>query len=190
MKDRLRPRHPTAARPPSERFCRPRWEPPTFCVPPPCGFGISTARTGGGKYVPDDIRFQILYRLFFRSASKSSIDCPSTPAAPLFALTRLYASQTSPFEISNDLTFGSDLLTRSPPGTAPGCSRKQTTDEPAPSLPSHYRSFSTTTSRSASVSASVLNVSQFLLLDALPLATRPSQAQVAVSAHAFPRSMQ
>ena len=63
------------------------------------------------------------------------------------------------------------MLTRSPPGTTPGCSRKQTTDEPAPSLPSHYRSFSTTTSRSASVSASVLNASQFLLLDALPLAT-------------------
>src|SRR5512133_150402 len=163
---------------------------PNILVPPPCGFGISTARTGGGKYVPEDIRFQILYRLFFRSASKSSMDCPSTPAAPFFALTRLYASQTSPFEISNDLTFGSDLLTRSPPGTTPGCSRKQTTDEPAPSLPSHYRSFSTTTSRSASVSASVLNASQFLLLDALPLATRHlPRPQVAVSAHAFPRSM-
>jgi hypothetical protein len=25
---------------------------------PPEDFGISTARTGGGKYVPDDIRFQ------------------------------------------------------------------------------------------------------------------------------------
>ena len=29
---------------------------PSILVPPPCGFGISTARTGGGKYVPDDIR--------------------------------------------------------------------------------------------------------------------------------------
>ncbi len=27
---------------------------------PPEDFGISAARTGGGKYVPDDIRFQIL----------------------------------------------------------------------------------------------------------------------------------
>ena len=52
-----------------------------------------------GSSVPDDIRFQILYRLFFRSVSKSSIDCPSTPAAPLFALTRLYASHTSRFGI-------------------------------------------------------------------------------------------
>ena len=71
------------------------------------------------KVRPRDIRFQILYRLFFRSASKSSMDCPSTPAAPFFALTRLYASQTSPLEISNGLTFGSDLSTRSPPGQRP-----------------------------------------------------------------------
>jgi len=35
---------------------------PSILVPPE-DFGISTARTGGGKYVPDDIRFQILYRL-------------------------------------------------------------------------------------------------------------------------------
>jgi salicylate hydroxylase len=26
---------------------------PSILVPPPCGFGISTARTGGGKYVPE-----------------------------------------------------------------------------------------------------------------------------------------
>jgi hypothetical protein len=32
---------------------------PRILVPPE-DFGISTARTGGGKYVPDDIRFQIL----------------------------------------------------------------------------------------------------------------------------------
>jgi hypothetical protein len=33
------------------------------------------------------------------SASKSTMDCPSTPAAPLFALTRLYASHTNCFGI-------------------------------------------------------------------------------------------
>jgi hypothetical protein len=33
---------------------------PRILVPPPCGFGISTAFTAGGKYVPEDIRFQIL----------------------------------------------------------------------------------------------------------------------------------
>src|SRR5260370_30997980 len=81
-------------------------------VPPPCGFGISTALTGGGKYVPEDIRFKILYRLFLRSDSKSSMDRPSTPAAPLFSLTLLYASHTSRLGISNDLPFGPDLPTR------------------------------------------------------------------------------
>jgi hypothetical protein len=59
--------------------------------------------------LPEDIRFQILYRLFFRSFSKSSIEQPSTPGAPLFALTLSHASHTSRFEISNGLTddFGS-----------------------------------------------------------------------------------
>jgi hypothetical protein len=33
---------------------------PSILVPAPCAFGISTAFTGGGKYDPDDIRFQIL----------------------------------------------------------------------------------------------------------------------------------
>jgi hypothetical protein len=32
---------------------------PRILVPPEA-LGISTARTGGGKYVPDDIRFQTL----------------------------------------------------------------------------------------------------------------------------------
>src|SRR5271169_4059360 len=40
------------------------------------------------------------------------MDCPSTPAAPSFALTLLYASHTSLFEISNDFTSGSDLPTQ------------------------------------------------------------------------------
>src|SRR5664279_2217675 len=87
-------------------------------------------------------------------------------------------------------TFGSDLLTRLLPGQRLVARAKQITDEPAPSLRFHYRSFSATTSRSASVSASVLNASQFLLLDALPLATHhPFGQQIAVSAHAFPRSV-
>jgi hypothetical protein len=51
-----------------------------------------------------------------------------------------------------------------------GCSCDQTTDEPAPSLHTHYRCFITTTSWSASASASVLDASQFPLLGALPLA--------------------
>ena len=61
---------------------------PRVLVPPPCGLGISTASTGGGKYDPEDIRFQILYRLFFRSLSNTSSVTPSTPGAPRLALTR------------------------------------------------------------------------------------------------------
>ena len=86
-------------------------------MPPPCGFGISTARTGGGKYVPEDIRFQILYRLFFRSASKSAIDCPSTPGAPLFSFTFRYASQTLRFDIPNDFSDDFSSPTQLLPGT-------------------------------------------------------------------------
>ena len=54
--------------------------------PCPSRFGISTARTGGGKYVPDDIRFQSLYRFPFRSCSNSAIDSPSTPGSPVVRL--------------------------------------------------------------------------------------------------------
>jgi hypothetical protein len=51
-------------------------------------FGISTSRTAGGKYEPDDIRFQILYRFPRRSFSNIVSVSPSTPAAPWFAFTR------------------------------------------------------------------------------------------------------
>src|SRR5260370_2693994 len=61
---------------------------------PPEDLGISTARTGGGKYVPDDIRFQILYRLSPRSFSNISMVTPSAPPAPLFALTPFHPSHT------------------------------------------------------------------------------------------------
>jgi hypothetical protein len=35
-------------------------------------FGISTRRTGGAKYDPDDIRFQTLKRFLFSSFSKAA----------------------------------------------------------------------------------------------------------------------
>ena len=50
-----------------------------------------TARTGGGIQLPDDNRFQILYRFPFRSRSKSFSIWLSTPA---FAFIRRYASTT------------------------------------------------------------------------------------------------
>ena len=39
---------------------RQQWAPRGFSCLPVTFFGISTARTGGGKYVPEDIRFQSL----------------------------------------------------------------------------------------------------------------------------------
>src|SRR6266487_5179293 len=80
---------------------------PSIRTPVPDFFGISTALTGGGKYVPELIRFQSLYRLFFNSCSNSWRDCPSTPPAPSLALTLRYASHTTCFEIANG--FGSWL---------------------------------------------------------------------------------
>lgn len=76
---------------------------PSILVPFPCDLGIATARTGGGKQEPDDIRFQTLYRLPFRSLSNASTLWPSTPGAPLFALTSSHASLTSHLGISNGL---------------------------------------------------------------------------------------
>src|SRR3954453_5277372 len=90
---------------------------PKTRIPP--DFGISTAFTAGGKYVPDDIRFQTLYRFLFRSFSNSSIEHRSTPAAPLFALTRLYASHTKLFGTSNGFSCEPDTLTRFIPDSRP-----------------------------------------------------------------------
>src|SRR5215469_5161928 len=121
---------------------------PRILVPPEA-LGISTARTGGGKYVPEDIRFQILYRLFPRSFSNISMVTPSAPAAPPFALTLLHACHTTCLGMANGFPSGSDMLTRLLPGQRPGCSGKQCPDEPAPSLRPHYRDLSATTGRSA-----------------------------------------
>src|SRR5260370_30073100 len=86
---------------------------------PPEAFGISTARTGGGKYVPDDIRFQILYRLFPRPALKSSMVTPSAPGAPPFTATRFHACHTSVFGMPNGFPSAPHLLTRLLPGQQP-----------------------------------------------------------------------
>src|SRR5215469_6988377 len=79
---------------------------------PPEALGISTARTGGGKYVPDDIRFQILYNLPPRPSSNISMVTPSAPAAPPFALTRFHACHTRRLGMSNGLPSGPDMLAR------------------------------------------------------------------------------
>ena len=121
---------------------------PRILVPPEA-FGISTARTGGGKYVPDDIRFQILYRLSLRPALKSSMVTPSAPGAPPLAATRSHACQISVFGMSNGFSSCPDMLTRLLPGPRPRLLAITHPDEPAPSLRPHYRGLAATTGRSA-----------------------------------------
>ena len=86
---------------------------------------------------PELIRFQILYRLSSRSASNSSSDCPSTPGAPLFAATRLYASHTIGLGISNGLSWALACSLRFLPGPRPRLNEPTFLDEPAPSLHPH-----------------------------------------------------
>src|SRR5918996_603841 len=71
-------------------------------------------------FSPHSLRtFQILYRLSFRSASKSSIEQPSTPAAPLLAFTFRYAFHTSRFEMTNGLSDDFSSLTQFLPDQRP-----------------------------------------------------------------------
>src|SRR6516225_8533200 len=77
-----------------------------------------------------------------RSASNSKIDCPSTPAAPWFAFTRLKASQTSRFGIENGFAL-STRSSRLPVGARPRLNNA------APSLQPYYRAFAATTGCSA-----------------------------------------
>ena len=82
--------------------------------------------------------------MLLRSLSNSAIDWPSTPAAPWFALTRLYASYTSRLGIQNDFALSKQILpVRVVRSTKP--------DDVAPSVQPHYRAFAPTTSNSAPV---------------------------------------
>src|SRR5213078_3399138 len=79
--------------------------------------------------------------------SNCPTDCPSTPAAPLLALTLCYASQTICLGISNGLPCDLDSLTWLLPGTL--VDHQTNPDDPPPSLQPRYRAFTTTTRRSA-----------------------------------------
>src|ERR1700732_1677708 len=93
------------------------------------------------------MRFQSLQRLFVRSASKSAIDCPSTPAAPWLAFTFLKASQTSRLGMSNGFTSstGSSCCQLASVG------RGSRLNNAAPSVQLHYRAFIPNTSCSVPV---------------------------------------
>ena len=57
----------------------------------PFSLGISTRRTGCGRYLPSTMDSRISLPLSLRYCRSSSTFIPSTPPAPLFRLTRLYA---------------------------------------------------------------------------------------------------
>jgi hypothetical protein len=79
-----------------------------------------------------------------RFSSNCAIDCSSTPAAPWFALTCLYASHTSRFAIQNGLALSTWVL----PVTVAHATKP---NDAAPSVQPHYRTFNPTTSGSAPV---------------------------------------
>ena len=83
-------------------------------------------------------------RFLLRSLSKSSIDCPSTPAAPRFAFTCLYASHTSRLAIQNGLALSTLIIPlRVVGGIKP--------DDDVPSVQRHYSTFIPITDASAPV---------------------------------------
>ena len=86
---------------------------PSTLIPPFLPFlGISTARTGPGKYDPDDIRFHSRKRFPFRSSSNCSMLTPSAPAAPPLSLTFNHASHTNRLGMTCDLPFNLGSCTR------------------------------------------------------------------------------
>ena len=94
---------------------------PSTRTPPPCGLGISTARTGGGKYEPELIRFQILIEVVLQVGLELVEGLTSsTPGAPLLAATRRYASHTICLGMSNGLTCDVGMFSSLPPGACPG----------------------------------------------------------------------
>src|SRR5664280_1951714 len=121
---------------------------PRILVPP--GFGISTIRTGPGKYDPDDMRFHSLYRLPVRFPSNCSIVTPSGPAAPPFSLIFSQASHTSIFGMSYDLPCNLGSLTRLIP-LGLTAFINQDGPSPWPLAPPALPGFPATTRRSASV---------------------------------------
>src|SRR3954469_2883324 len=105
---------------------------PSIQTPPPCGLGISTALTAGGRRTPSSSDSRSL-----RSASNSSRSTSSTPGAPLLALTCRHASQTISLGIANDFSFGPGMLLRLLPEPTAPVERIDIPDQPAPSLHPH-----------------------------------------------------
>ncbi len=115
---------------------------PRILTPPPCGLGISTARTGAGNTSLTTSGSRS-YRGYPSDRTRiPARDCLSTPGAPLFALTLFHASHTSCFGITNGFSCDPDLLTCLLPGHTARLLMRTNPDAPAPSLRSYARSLS------------------------------------------------
>jgi hypothetical protein len=151
---------------------------PRILVPP--FFGISTARTGPGKYDPDDMRFHSLYRLPRRSASNRSIVAPSAPAAPPFSFTFSHASHTSRFGISCVLPCNIGSVMRFIPPGWPHSSTRATQPLGSTRI-TRLRSYYGPVRQRAS--SPVLSPSRFPPLGVLPLAATPGGRSETTPSH-------
>jgi len=105
-----RPARPPPRSPPATTVCaqpdpRPQGT-PRILVPPPWGFGTSTARhRRAGSRLPEESRFQNLVQACSSDRTSNSATVTGGPrrVRPLFALTFSHASQTARFEISERL---------------------------------------------------------------------------------------
>lgn len=121
---------------------------PSILVPPPCCFGISTARTGGESTSP------------MTSDSRSCTGCPADlirsqrwTARPPLALPDSSLPPGTPPRLPTSRSQTTSPVTSTgsstPPGERPVDQTPTVTSDPAPSLHPYYRGFSTTTGRSA-----------------------------------------
>ena len=107
---------------------------PRILVPPPCGLGISTARTGAGSTSLTTSGSRS-YKGYSSDRTRIPRATARHPGAPLFALTRLYASHTSCFGMANGFSCDPRPAHASPPRHAPGCPCEQVTDRAGPFAP-------------------------------------------------------
>ena len=102
--------------------------------------------------MPEESRFQILYRLFFRSDSNSATRHRVHAGCALVRLDFLPRLPDSPLRDIERLARCFQLVHAIPPGALPVDRTNQATNDPAPSLRPRYRGFTATTNRSASAS--------------------------------------
>jgi hypothetical protein len=185
--DGLRPRAPAPSRPlpaPPGRPRRARRE--RACLPRTRG--ISTARTGGGKYVPDDIGFPTPCPGGPPGPSRPSRCSPHRPRRHRRSpLTPSHPCHTSCSGLATGLPSRPDMLTGPLPGQRPGRPGNHAPDEPAPFAPPPLTGTSPLLRAGPPArAATVPGAARFLPLAALPPAAAPSRAQ---RQHApFPRS--